>query len=104
LRITEPGRDALHQWLQEPTDAPTEIRDLGLLKLFLSGDSDERARRTLARQQLASHMDRLELYRSIRAEFPHGARDPSHATLELGLAFEQAAIDFWTRIADDSER
>src|ERR1700736_2345980 len=32
--LTDAGRDALGQWRGNPTDAFTELRDLGLLQLF----------------------------------------------------------------------
>jgi hypothetical protein len=34
--IARKGRTALTAWLREPAETPTEIRDLGLLKLFFS--------------------------------------------------------------------
>src|SRR3954447_1483246 len=33
-RLTDSRRAALREWLAEPTDEPTEIRDLAVLKLF----------------------------------------------------------------------
>src|SRR3954469_15254102 len=40
-RLTDPGRDALRSWLAEPTDEPTEIRDLAVLKLFFGSEAEE---------------------------------------------------------------
>src|SRR5437660_548288 len=59
LRITAAGRRALERWLTEPTDAQTEIRDLGLLKLFFAGAVDLGALADLAEHQVAAHRARL---------------------------------------------
>src|SRR6185503_8111564 len=34
--ITAEGRDALEAWLREPSSGGSELRDLGMLKLFFS--------------------------------------------------------------------
>src|SRR3954452_14411418 len=40
LRVTDAGVDALRAWVATPTDAPSEVRDLGLLKLFFADTVD----------------------------------------------------------------
>ena len=47
--LTAAGTEALRDWLAEPTDEPTEIRDLSLLKLFFGAQADEGDMRGLGR-------------------------------------------------------
>ena len=92
--LTEAGRAALQDWLaaqDEPTG--TEIRDLGLLRLFFGAaarSEDDVAAN--ARAQAQAHRAKLALYDDlvqVVAE-PHVA-----ATLRLGTAYERAALAFW---------
>lgn len=100
LRITDTGREALRTWRTEPVDVTTEIRDLGLLKLFLSPGSDGDHLSALATQQVEVHQHMLERYNRIAAEHPQ-PRDPGQKTIELGITFEEIAIDFWQSVVDD---
>ena len=97
--LTDAGRDALRDWLAEPTDEPTEIRDLSILKLFFGAQADEGDVRALAEHAVGAHRRRL-------AEYDEIATNPdieSHqrTTLEMGLRFERAAIAFWEEVAKD---
>lgn len=92
------GRVVLQQWLATPSGAGSEIRDLGLLRLFfgsLAASADDV--RTGARHEAQTHRDKLETYRSLQELDlePHVA-----ATLRLGLAYEQAAVAFWEAVAE----
>ena len=42
--ITPTGASALVAWLQQPSDAPTELRDPGLLQLFFADQASSEAR------------------------------------------------------------
>src|ERR687896_2079444 len=57
FRLTEQGRSALQDWLSTPTGEFTELRDPGLLQLFLGAD-----RAPLGRRQLEIHEKRLREY------------------------------------------
>jgi DNA-binding PadR family transcriptional regulator len=94
--ITDAGREQLREWLAEPVTSPTEIRDLGLLKLFfseLSGNEDIVA---LAHEQAAAHRAKLATYDAIHERF---ADRPDLAirllSLELGTRLARAAESFW---------
>jgi DNA-binding PadR family transcriptional regulator len=100
LTVTEAGREALDIWLSEPTDRPSEIRDIGLLKLYLSDGSDTHDPVLLAGQQLELHRARLEQYREIEGLF-EGPRSRGQRTIELGVAFEKVAIEFWENVASN---
>jgi DNA-binding PadR family transcriptional regulator len=103
--ITAAGRAALHDWLHDPATAVTEIRDLGMLKLFFLGTAGPEAA-DLARANLAMHAERLALFHAIRAEKlqPGGLlNDGRVGLIEMGIALEQAATDFWARVKDAAE-
>jgi DNA-binding PadR family transcriptional regulator/predicted enzyme related to lactoylglutathione lyase len=97
--LTADGRTALQDWLGEQgTPTGTELRDLGLLRLFFGGaartEDDVAAN---ARGQAQAHRDKLALYEDLVevVDEPHVA-----ATLRLGLAYERAAVAFWDSLAE----
>ena len=96
-RLTETGRDALCDWVAEPTDEPTEIRDLAVLKLFFGRMAEPQQLRDLAEHAAAAHRRRLADYEAI-AEFPDIEKH-ERATLEMGLNFERVAISYWEKVA-----
>ena len=53
--ITPAGEAALAAWLDRPSGASTELRDLGLLQLFFADLASAESRLHLAEQQLALH-------------------------------------------------
>jgi PadR family transcriptional regulator, regulatory protein AphA len=97
--ITAAGRTALQDWLgsQEQSPSGTEIRDLGLLRLFFGAaarsEDDVGAN---ARAQAQAHRATLALYEELVrvVDEPHVA-----ATLRLGTAYERAAAGFWQGLA-----
>jgi PadR family transcriptional regulator AphA len=112
VAITPAGLERLNAWLERPTTARTELRDLGLLQLFFMDLAPEGARERLAQEQLAIHRARLSLYeRDARIERRAGASDPwlrtvEHwrgATLPMGILYERAAVAFWQAIAEPVE-
>ena len=96
--ITPKGRDAIASWLAEPLHAATEIRDLGLLKLFFGSLAEPGGVASLAKQQRDVHAQRLAAFEKLRSEI--GGADPhARATLEMGLRFEEMVIGFWSDVA-----
>jgi len=90
--ITPAGRSALDAWLAAPTPEPAQFRDLGLLKLAFGSLASPEARRALNADQAAAHEERRQTYERY-ATLP---LDPYlRATLELGLRYERAAVEFW---------
>lgn len=101
LTLTDDGRRALQDWLATPEGALTEIRDLGLLKLFFGGAAGSPADvAASARAQAASHRRQLAVYEELSAH--EGMERHQQATLRLGTAYEQAAIAFWDQVAVDA--
>jgi DNA-binding PadR family transcriptional regulator len=106
--ITPAGISALDAWLGRPSDAPTELRDLGLLQLFFADLASPEARLRLAEQQLANHRAKLAAYQEDERleRGPTGTRAGQRTvehwrgeTLPMGLLYEGAAVDFWTGVA-----
>ena len=97
-RITDEGRTALAAWLREPIEDTTEVRDLGLLKLFFSGRTDRATVVGLAEPQRNAHQQRSTEYERLRTRIA-GHADPFQlATLEMGMRFERTAADFWADV------
>ena len=105
--ITPAGVAGLSAWLDRPSGAPTELRDLGLLQLFFADLASAEARLHLAEQQLAIHRAKLSAYQEDqRLErrpdgSARGQRTVEHwrgETLPMGLLYEGAAVDFWTGV------
>ena len=105
FEITPAGELALRTWLERPSGASTELRDLGLLQLFFADLASAEARLHLAEQQLALHRAKLAVYQvDERLERrPGGPRSGERTverwrgeTLRMGLLYESAAVEFWT--------
>jgi DNA-binding PadR family transcriptional regulator len=98
--ITPAGRARLEAWLAEPATAPTEYRDVGVLKLFFSELATRDDVEALARTQAAAQRDVLAVYEGLVDRF--GDR-PEYAarvrSVEMGIRFTRAAIDFWDEVA-----
>ena len=98
--ITKKGRQALSDWLNDPVDSETEIRDLGLLKLFFAASGSLAALNHLIQGKITAHSERLANYRAIKQTIkPEGDALYSLAALEMGLRFEAMSVAFWTDMA-----
>jgi len=109
--ITATGTAALSAWLDRPSGARTELRDLGLLQLFFADLTSADTRLRLAEQQLAIHRAKLSAYQEDeRLERRPGASRPGQRTVEhwrgetlpMGLLYEGAAVDFWSRVVGNA--
>ena len=101
--ITAEGREALAEWLREPSPGHQELRDPGLLKLFFSElDEEGEAFEALAREQVAAHRTMLAQYEWLWRRY--GERlEYARRTLPLkaGLAVERTFVAFWEDLVDD---
>jgi DNA-binding PadR family transcriptional regulator len=101
-RLTDTGSAALREWLGEPTDEPTEIRDLAVLKLFFGTQAEPMKMRELAKHAADAHRRRLAEYEALAA-LPE-IDTYERTTLELGLRFERHAIEYWEDVAQNLQR
>ena len=93
--LTAKGRRALDKWRAEPATEVAELRDLGVLKLFLGADP-----KALGEAQLEAHRAKLREYNEIRKlDLGLEPRGPWIA-LECGIEHERLMIRFWKRMAD----
>ena len=95
--VTAKGRRALDEWRREPTTDVPELRDLGVLKLFMGADP-----KALGEAQATAHERKLQEYYEIR-KLDHGLepRGPWIA-LDSGIQYEKHMIRFWKRLADSA--
>ena len=94
-RISKQGRRVLAAWRDEPPgDTAWELRDPGLLKLFLGADPV-----TLAEHQIAAHEERLREYETMVAA-GSGPTEGTRLALEAGIGHEREYLRYWRRIAN----
>src|SRR5215207_852940 len=104
-RITGAGHAVLREWISGPHNAPTELRDTGLLKLFFAGVATSDEVVALAEAELANHERRLSEYERILASIADAPDQTfARATLRLGIIHERGSIEFWREIAEDEPR
>jgi len=110
--ITPGGTSALSAWLERPSNAPTELRDPGLLQLFFADLTSAEARLRLAREQLAIHRAKLGAYQHGEGvDGPPGRSAAGRRTVErwrgetlaMGILYERAAVQFWSAVLDAGE-
>jgi PadR family transcriptional regulator AphA len=94
--LTAAGREALRAWRAEPTEAFTELRDLGLLQLFFGADPAR-----LATVQLAVHERKLAEYEEIRRTGGDRSDSGPSLALEAGIGHEREWVSFWRRLASE---
>jgi PadR family transcriptional regulator, regulatory protein AphA len=93
--LTAAGRKALDAWRAEPATEVAELRDLGVLKLFLGAEP-----KSLGAAQLDAHQAKLREYEEIRKiDTGLEPRGPWIA-LESGIEHERQMIRFWKRLAE----
>ena len=100
--LTDSGLAALRNWLRQPAVEHTQMRDLGLLKLFFGQFLPPEEVVAHAHLQEATHRARLAAYAAIDAHL--AGHEPeqvayTRATLRMGLLNEEAFVHFWAEIA-----
>jgi PadR family transcriptional regulator AphA len=94
-RLTRAGRKALTDWRADPQTDLYELRDPGLLKLFVGAKPA-----ALAETQLEAHERRLHSYEALRdsmPDMPEGMR----LSLEAGIGHAREYIRFWSQLRKD---
>jgi PadR family transcriptional regulator AphA len=97
FRTTPAGRRALERWLQQPTAQFTELRDPGLLQLFLGAEPA-----ALARLQLTAHEERLHDYEQLAASLPPHTPQGPRLSLQAGIGHEREWVRFWRDVQRSS--
>jgi PadR family transcriptional regulator AphA len=95
FRMTPAGRNALTTWLGTPTAEFTELRDPGLLQLYLGAEPS-----SLAAVQLSAHEERLAEYEQLADAFPPDVPQGVRLALESGIGHEREWVRFWRRITN----
>lgn len=106
--ITEEGKEALADWLATTGRREVEVRDTGMLKLFLGADPA-----TIAAQELPAHRAKLAEYEelersaeqmlavsSISAVAPKAVRGALLA-LKAGIGHEREYVRFWSALSEE---
>ncbi|SDD29204.1 PadR family transcriptional regulator [Actinokineospora iranica] len=101
--ITQEGRDALREWLGAPTPEQTEVRDLGLLKLFFATFGDRADLVNLARTRRDSHRSRADGYIAQHERIVDYADPWQVKSLELGIRIERCVEEFWAEFVTELE-
>lgn len=101
--ITPTGREALRDWLSAATEEPTEVRDIGLLKLFFQNFGTRKDLMQLARDRRESHRTQADAYEEQRAEIVDYADRWQVKTIELGIRYERCVEQFWADFLKELE-
>lgn len=96
FHLTEEGQAVLTQWLREGSEAP-ELRDTGLLKLYLSR-AGEAHLPALAASQRALHETQLSEYVRLLQSGVLDADPTARQTLELGRRYAAMCAEFWAEV------
>lgn len=90
--LSAAGRKALDEWRSHPEAEFYELRDPGLLKLFMGADP-----KAVAESQIARHERRLEEYEQLLEQdgMPEGVR----LAIEGGVGHQREYVRFWSRLA-----
>ncbi len=93
--LTGEGRRALDAWRGDPTAPEWELRDAGLLKLYVGADPA-----ALAESQIAAHDERLRHWDEMRAALGEDGPEGVRLALEAGIGHEREYLRFWRAVRD----
>lgn len=93
-RITPSGAAALEAWRAEPTEEPTELRDLAMLKIFFGADPAE-----MAAAQLPVRRAKVAAYERLRDRLDEDAPAGIRLILDAGIGHEREWVRLWTEVA-----
>jgi PadR family transcriptional regulator AphA len=100
--VTAEGRDALSDWLADPSGDPPELRDPGALKLFFGNFGSREDVVRLAKSQVQMYEEEGEQYRALAKQFEGVTGiETQLSTLRLGTMVNEACLAFWREIAEN---
>jgi hypothetical protein len=84
--------------LRESATEPTELRDIGLLKVYFGADPAP-----IAAARLQAHRDKLREYEQRERQLAE--LDPSGAltVLQAGIGHEREWVRYWSRLAGEAD-
>lgn len=92
--ITRAGKAALSAWLDEDTGSLPEVRDPGLLKVYLGADP-----KAIAAAQVAAQRARLKEWENLRVALSgYDVPEGPGITLEAGIAYTRMSVRFWASL------
>ena len=86
--LTDEGRGALRDWLEDPEVEPTQLRSPGMLKVFFGAEPGP-----IARFNRAHHEALLAYFVSLRERTD--LADPARRALETGIAYHEFWVERW---------
>jgi PadR family transcriptional regulator AphA len=102
LELTPAGRDAVTEWVREPTDASMEIRDVALLKVAAIELSTPEDVRALANRQVIAYERRLAALADIETRMrTRPGSELRLRNLAVGYGVYTAQLNFWKGLATD---
>lgn len=85
--------------MKEPATQSTELRDLGLLKLYFAGWGTPEDLLRLTEDQLAAHIKQYNQYQIIEKKLENKSDTKfAKATLRMWSLYEEMAIGYWRDI------
>lgn len=97
-KLTAAGKEALEDWIGEPTPEQTELRDPGLLKIFFGADP-----LAMAAVQLPIRRRKVEEYEEMVAQIDGHVPEGMVLTLRAGIGHEREWVRFWTELLEEGE-
>jgi PadR family transcriptional regulator, regulatory protein AphA len=92
--ITKVGKTALDAWRATPTPDFGEVRDPGLLKIFLGADP-----KMIAAGRAPAHESRLREWEALKENMRlYDVPEGMNLALEAGLAHERVFVKFWNSL------
>lgn len=100
-KLTRKGKRALHNWLEEPP-ATYELRDEGLLKLFLSGGESGKRSAEIARQRAVHSAEVARRLREIEQDTERKDM-PAYTVLRYGIEMNEWVAEWFEAAAQSLE-
>jgi len=97
-RLTPAGQQALREWLAEPTDEMTELRDAGMLKVFFGADPKQ-----MAAAQLPARRRKVAEYEALVEQIAGVAPPGVVLSLRAGIGHEREWVRFWSLVEQGEE-
>jgi PadR family transcriptional regulator AphA len=98
-KIAPKGREAMREWLAEPTAVLTKGHVPSLLKLVLGADPKREAE-----AQLPPNQEKLAEFEQVQAGLDPSAPKTLHLTIEAGVEQQRELVRYWTRLASGTGR